>query len=513
MNSTIPSELPLLNKKCSDGMVGTANSCGLGYIEEDRGKLVETFCKGRGGVIKSTLPWKVYMKSPVNVRNGIGKTCQINAMEPFSIPAAYSNYRNPIYTRHTQCEWDSANYTNLYLLDSLVEKHKSLSRDNRELCRQIDDKSRTNQSESTVSLGTRITDEIFWRNKVFTEADKMLSEVIALNDSRALLEEVVEQFDQTLTIDQDIWYIRDTKYKEDLYQGETVINLLSEVGLVIDWKRKIQEELEKVSHQLAFNRQAQCYLEQDLADKFKAVDLDETAYQKRNTSSGISCHKDVVVENTSRSNQRTWLEATMDTIKNSEQRREESKLIRRNVDFILDNLCQEITYHWNLTNEVLRETAKQTLMITNTLRNRLCQLNGEIYEVGKSIDQLRKCMEDRRSQLHVVCTRLETRRSRPNKENSCDVAQHSLLAEHKELMKMIAELQDRLCHTEGALEEKLAKRTLLEEELATKNHALYVDRERFHVTGSMLTEHYYSWRRLAYTVLELDCRPPIENRE
>ncbi|XP_014774959.1 tektin-3 [Octopus bimaculoides] len=424
------------------------------------------------------LPWKPCMNPIRDIENGIGKTCQLNSMEAFIVPPTYRCVRNPLHTRNTICEWDSANRTNFYLLDSLLEKDQASILDNRRSCKEADDKARWEQKETTLSLGKRISEIIFWRNKIFAEADKMLNESTALNNTKALLDELRELLEETLKIDRECLYLRDKREKMDLAHDPLEKLLVSEVDLILNWKAKIQGELEKIVNQQALNRYAQSHLEKDISDKFTAEELDESAYQKQNTSEGLSCHKDVGVTDSCVSDHKTWLAATLETIKHSEKERNASTLLRRHIDSFIDRLCHEILDHWNKTNEGLRYSIKNILDIRNKLKNRLGQLIAEMFQLNKSIESLRKSIADKRTQLHVANTRLEIRRKRPNMEACRGAAQSNLFKEIDEIKKIAEDLQTKLCYTESVLEEMKSMKTLLEEEIASKNSALYIDREK-----------------------------------
>ncbi|CAI9719661.1 Hypothetical predicted protein [Octopus vulgaris] len=433
---------------------------------------------GRYMTTSNYLPWKPCMNPIRDIENGIGKTCQLNSMEAFLVPPTYRCVRNPLHTRNTICEWDSANHTNFYLLDSLLEKDKAAITENRRSCKEADDKARWEQKESTLGLGKRISEVIFWRNQIFAEADKMLNESKALNDTRALLEELRELLEETLKVDRDCLYLRDKREKMDLAHDFLEKLLVSEVDLILDLKGKIQGELDMIANQQALNRYAQSHLEKDISDKFTAEELDESAYQKQNSSEGLSCHKDVGVTGGCVSDHKTWLAATHETIKHSEKERNASVLLRRHLDSFIDRLCHEILDHWNKTNEGFRISIKNTLDVRNKLKNRLGQLIAEMFQLNKSIECIRKSIGGKRTQLHVANTRLEIRRKRPNMEACRSGAQTNLFKEIEEIKKIAEDLQTKLCYTESVLEEMKSMKTLLEEEIASKNSALYIDREK-----------------------------------
>lgn len=435
---------------------------------------------GNGQYMTSSnyLPWKPCTNPIRDIENGIGKACQLNGMEAFNVPPTYRCVRNPLHTRNTICEWDSANHTNFYLLDSLLEKDRTSVLENGRSCKEADDKAHWEQKETTLSLGKRISEIIFWRNKVFAEADKMLNESTALGNLKALLDEIKEQLEETIKVDRECLFLRDKRENMDLAHDNLEKLLVSEVDLILNWKAKIQSELEKVLNQQALNRYAQSHLEKDISDKFTAEELDESAYQKRNSFEGLSCHKDVGVTDTSTSDDKTWLDATLETIKRSEKERNASLMLRRQIESFIERLCQDILDHWNKTNEGLRQSIKNILNTRNKLQNRLHQLIAEMFQINASIDALRKCIEDKRIQLHVASTRLEIRRKRPNIEACRDVAQNNLFKEIEELKKIAEDLQTKLCYTESILEEMKSMKTLLEEEIAVKNSALYIEREK-----------------------------------
>merc|ERR1711893_571398 len=110
------------------------------------------------------------------------------------------------------------------------------------LCREADDKTKRTQSDVGKKLGERIGDIQFWKTEGSNETDKMITDIAALQKSKAILEKTLAEAESPLHIAQECLYNREKRQGIDLVHDNVERELIKEVDVI----KRCQEEMRRL---------------------------------------------------------------------------------------------------------------------------------------------------------------------------------------------------------------------------------------------------------------------------
>lgn len=306
----------------------------------------------------------------------------------------------------------------------------------------------------------------------------MIAENESLERCKQVLEKALAETENPLKIAQECLYHREKRQGIDLVHDNVEKELIKEVDNIKRCQEEMRRMIQDSSNQLSLNRAAQHELEKDSADKFSALNLDNTCHQLRNTSRGIAYQDGIErVDNTS-SVPETWSKFSNNNIQRSQAERAASKDNRNKIEQLLNKCAQAMVNQWNSVNQALSDRCREYMDAKNRLQTHLAKVLQEIHDMEKNIELLKKCIQDKEAPMQVAQTRLSTRTRRPNVEACRDFVQHSLVGEVSMISQTVGELQTELREAENALQHLLRTKSALEHDLAIKNNSLFIDRER-----------------------------------
>ncbi|XP_042169090.1 tektin-3-like, partial [Oncorhynchus tshawytscha] len=102
----------------------------------------------------------------------------------------------------------------------------------------------------------------------------------------------------------------------------------------------------------------------------------------------------------------------------------------------------------------------------------------EMHQTERIISDLEGSIWAKRAPLRVAQSRLEERTYRPNIELCRDQPHTRLLSEVSGLQDTVLSLRQRLSEAQAALQQLAGCKSVLEQELYTKAHSLFIDQER-----------------------------------
>ncbi|XP_064597816.1 tektin-3-like [Liolophura sinensis] len=436
----------------------------------------------------TTLPWKPSthyqtarvnpstaltssMPDPMSLRNQLGE------MDVSTTPSVFAAARNSLYTRYTPSDWMNSNQSNYLASDRVRTAAERLRLDTVRLCQETDDKTKRTQSDVGKRLGHRVGDIHFWKTELQNETDQMLTEIHSLNESKRVLEKVLQETENPLKVAQECLYHREKRQAIDLVHDHVEKELIREVDVIKKCQQKMRQTIEKANVQLSLNRAAQHELEKDTGDKFTAHNLDSACHQLRNSSRGIAYRNGVNHIDNTVSVPETWANFSNNNIQRSQSERAASKQMRNEIESVLNQCSNEMWQEWNAVNFNFTQRIQESSEARNRLQNHLSKVLQEIFDMEKNIELLKKSIQDKEAPMQVAQTRLDTRLRRPNVELCRDPVQHRLVEEVSEITSTVDALQAKLRLAENALQQLLRTKSTLEQDLSVKNNSIYIDRE------------------------------------
>lgn len=412
------------------------------------------------------------MPEPLSARN------MLTDLDSIKVPPVFAAARNALYTRYTPNDWSASNLSNYMSSDRARSGAERLRLDTTRLVREVDDKTKLTQSDVGKKLGERIGDINFWKTELNNETDNMITEIESLSRAKGVLEKALAETENPLHIAQECLYNREKRQGIDLVHDHVEKELIREVDTIKRCQEEMRRLIQNSNNQLALNRAAQHELEKDSADKFVALNLDNTCHQLRNTSRGIAYHDGIDRVDNTQSVPETWAETSNNNIRRSQAERGASKDTRNQIEQLLNKCATAMVNQWNAVNNAFTDRIREYMDAKHKLQTHLSKVLQEIFDMEKNIELLKKCIQDKEAPMQVAQTRLATRTRRPNIEACRDPVQHRLVEEVSEIHETVDSLKAKLREAENALQHLLRTKASLEQDLSIKNNSLFIDREK-----------------------------------
>uniref|UniRef100_A0A0X3Q366 Tektin n=2 Tax=Schistocephalus solidus TaxID=70667 RepID=A0A0X3Q366_SCHSO len=403
---------------------------------------------------------------------------QLSEICGLRVPSVYSVARNALYTRYTPKNWSDSNQRLLQANDRAQKDSECLAHDSIRLEKELDDRTKMNQDDSTRRLGDKICDITFWASELDDEIGKMLQENNDLLRARRIAEKLLAESENQLHVSQECLYNREKRQGLDLVHDEVEKQLIEEVNLTRSLQDCLRKLIDDAKTQEQLNRAALHELEMDKANKFMNLQLDEAAHSLKNSSAGVHYYDGVECIDQTQSVPETWNAEVADKIRRSQAERTASRKMRERIAKGVAHASKALADKWNAVNAALAQRIREVTDARNQLQASLGKTLQAIADTEKEIEDLKKSVIDKENHLKTATTRLNTRLRRPGMENCRDPAMLHLICEVQQLKDAIQTLKDQIRRAEGMLQELLRLRTEKEGQVAVKNNSLFIDREK-----------------------------------
>uniref|UniRef100_A0A8C7PLD3 Tektin n=1 Tax=Oncorhynchus mykiss TaxID=8022 RepID=A0A8C7PLD3_ONCMY len=327
----------------------------------------------------------------------------------------------------TREDWLRANNVNYRRLESSRRHAESFWRETSRLIQSKEQLTRRTQSDSSRWIGERITEISFWRSELGFELEQLL---------------------------RDTERLRQVKFRLDRALKET------------DGPLQVRESNRRVQHQL----------ETDMDDKHRALQIDSYCHTLTNCSPATSYYPDLSLVDISVSVPVSWVQYSEDNIGKSTSERRATRELTELVEGTLVAAARDMWSQYNRVNAAFTLRVNQTTHARNTLQQHLAKV--EMHQTERTISDLEGSIWAKRTPLRVAQSRLEERTHRPNIELCRDQPHTRLLSEVSGLQDTVLSLRQRLSEAQATLQQLAGCKSVLEQELYTKAHSLFIDQER-----------------------------------
>ncbi|KAM3184422.1 hypothetical protein ACTXT7_008401 [Hymenolepis weldensis] len=403
---------------------------------------------------------------------------QLSEMCGIRVPSVFSAARNALYTRYTPRNWFDS-YNRLLQANDLAQKNSEcFVYDSKRLEEELADQAKANQENSTRKLGDRICDIAFWQSELDAEIGKMKQEIDDLNRARRIVEKFLAETENYLHITQECLYAREKRQGTDLVHDDVEVKLLREVDTVRTVQCGLQTLINDARVQEELNRAALHELEYDKANKFMALQIDESAHSMHNGSAYVSLYDGVECIDQTQSVPETWNKHVSDILKRSQSERTASRKLRERIVTELAHAGKTLSDMWEAVNAALSQRIRELTDARNQIQASLGKTLQSIADTEKEIEDLKAAIKDKEEYLKTASSRLNERLKRPGLENCRDSVMNQLICEVKLIKESIEELKNQLLRAETVLQELLYLRTAKEGELVCKQNSLFIDREK-----------------------------------
>ncbi|XP_036804182.1 tektin-3-like [Oncorhynchus mykiss] len=328
----------------------------------------------------------------------------------------------------TREDWLRANNVNYRRLESSRRHAESFWRETSRLIQSKEQLTRRTQSDSSRWIGERITEISFWRSELGFELEQLLRDTERLRQVKFRLDRALKETDGPLQMSQECQF-QCQKLNDgviDVVEKE----LVQEVTVI----RSSQEQLERTRDKVQ-----------------KQLDVSVPV---------------------------SWVQYSEDNIGKSTSERRATRELTELVEGTLVAAARDMWSQYNRVNAAFTLRVNQTTHARNTLQQHLAKTLQEMHQTERTISDLEGSIWAKRTPLRVAQSRLEERTHRPNIELCRDQPHTRLLSEVSGLQDTVLSLRQRLSEAQATLQQLAGCKSVLEQELYTKAHSLFIDQER-----------------------------------
>nr|XP_046194219.1 tektin-3-like isoform X3 [Oncorhynchus gorbuscha]XP_046194719.1 tektin-3-like isoform X3 [Oncorhynchus gorbuscha] len=328
----------------------------------------------------------------------------------------------------TREDWLRANNVNFRRLESSRRHAESFWRETSRLIQSKEQLTRRTQSDSSRWIGERITEISFWRSELGFELEQLLRDTERLRQVKFRLDRALKETDGPLQMSQECQF-----QCQNLNDGVIDVvekELVQEVSVIRSSQEQLGRTRDKVQKQL-------------------------------DVSVPVS-----------------WVQYSEDNIGKSASERRATRELTELVEGTLVAAARDMWSQYNRVNAAFTLRVNQTTHARNTLQQHLAKTLQEMHQTERTISDLEGSIWAMRAPLRVAQSRLEERTYRPNIELCRDQPHTRLLSEVSALQDTVLSLRQRLSEAQATLQQLAGCKSVLEQELYTKAHSLFIDQER-----------------------------------
>ncbi|OXB70832.1 UNVERIFIED_CONTAM: hypothetical protein H355_003768 [Colinus virginianus] len=392
-------------------------------------------------------------------------------------PTVLPTLRSALHSRYSTRDWHHANM--VQLKGSEASRHWA-GRLNAGSLRMMQDKDQLThqmQEDSNRNLGERISNIEFWKTELTYELECLLKETRALETDKKRLECAIGEIQGPMKAALECLYNREKRKDIDLVHDDVEKNLIKEIDIYRDCQEILAKLVQKISHQLGINRDAQHALEQDLSDKNSAHVIDVKCFNLRNTSDSINFYRGVEKADGTVSVPATWVKFSEDNVRCSQHARANSAKLREDTEVALESTSEELWNQFVSTNLAFNSRIAEVADVKNKLQAQLAKVLQEIFQTEDTIILLERSIMAKEYPLKVAQTRLEGRARRPNMELCRDAPQFHLVTEVYTIDDTIQTLKKLLQEARDTLQMLLHNKSKLEYDISVKANSFFIDKK------------------------------------
>ncbi|XP_062420249.1 tektin-4-like isoform X1 [Pungitius pungitius] len=229
---------------------------------------------------------------------------------------------------------------------------------------------------------------------------------------------------------------------------------------------------ERIAEQIRLNRSVLQLLEQDVEDKRRAEDVDNScaSMTSRCTGEGPSSFLPSVVVTPEQ-----WENTSAINLAHAEQQKADSLHLRALAESVLERTATDLDERVRTATTALQRNVSELQAARSQMGEELAQVLSELASQQRTSADLLGAIAENEGELRLARARLAVRRQRPSKERCHDPAQSLLLAEVQQLHAHIHKLREARLQSEDEQRALVRCQRELQENLEVKASSLHID--------------------------------------
>ncbi|CAH0403447.1 unnamed protein product [Chilo suppressalis] len=350
------------------------------------------------------------------------------------------------------------------------------------------------QNENTKRLKQKARDIFRWKVEVERACKAITEEVELLEIERQRLKGASRVLMLPQSISKECLDLRSNRFESDLVADLAEQELIEEVELVNEVRQTLKNTLSEIEEQMAVNKAAKHRIEYDWCDKTMAHNTESINLSLNSKSNTIMFKPGATRFGDYTAPLEYWEFFCRENVQNCEAARQKSADLRGSLNAILVNGGRKLRNQADRTDMALAETVAITQELCTKLEETLRNTLQRLADIECLIDDLKNSIRKMDAAMKLAQTRLDNRNNwRPHGESVRDQPHLGLMEEVKKIHETVTSLLGQLRNAERVREDLMAKRLVLEKDIASKRKSLNIDRDRC----GMIRSHYPSASELA----------------
>ncbi|XP_050669358.1 tektin-4-like [Leptidea sinapis] len=350
------------------------------------------------------------------------------------------------------------------------------------------------QNENNKRLKQKARDIFRWKVEVERACKAITDEVEMLEIDRQRLKGASRVLMLPESISKECLDLRSNRFEPDLVADLAEQELIKEMKLVSEVRATLKNTLNQINEQLTINKAAKHRIEFDWCDKEMAYNTETINLSLNPKSNTILFRPGATRFGEYSAPLEYWEYFCRENVQNCESARQKSADLRGSLNAILVSGGRKLRNQADRTDMALAETVAITQELCTKLEETLRSTLQRLADTENLIDELHSSIRKMDAAMKLAQTRLDNRNNwRPHGESVRDQPHLGLIEEVKKIHETCTSLYGQLTNAERVRKELMAKRIVLEKDIASKRKTLIIDRERC----GMVRSHYPSASELA----------------
>ncbi|XP_067140392.1 tektin-1-like isoform X1 [Centruroides vittatus] len=320
----------------------------------------------------------------------------------------------------------------------------------------------------------RIKEINFWKNEADNRVGRLQVCINRLLEFKDRLRNALAHYSPLLTTVSQCLLLRTDR--QGIERVDDKPQQMLQKGLVYfqELIKSLEFMLNNVMEQIRLDRNAVFRLNQDLNDKYAALDIDMITENISLPKPPLELQPGFCPE------PRTitiddWLGFCKHNIKRAEEQEEISQKLYTKAEKILNECYRDFHKQYNLIIESMEDRIEQIRQAKTVLENHLAKVIKRIENINEPILRIQESIDLKLSGLSQSQIRLNARRYRPHAELCRDKVELELEREIIHLDDSVQQLQTRMKWAKNMLRSLHSVRLSIEDDIRKKSHTIYVD--------------------------------------
>ncbi|EEB17516.1 Tektin-2, putative [Pediculus humanus corporis] len=339
---------------------------------------------------------------------------------------------------------------------------------------------------NNLKISDRLTEIRRWMNKLGGALQNLKLQSELLMADKFETEKEIEKYCCCLNTISECRFLRDSKNKLNLVNDNVGQELQSEIESLESTKKYLSEKCFSAWEQNNRITSLIYTLENDIADKGEALEIDLNVLKLDSTSASATYKPDVLRLPDKVLPIEVWLERAQANCTSADNECLTATKMRESLSLARERSRMDYLAQYEATNYALRKRSYETLRLKTELEYQKKNILDEMEKLSKELERLKMCKEETINYLKCAESRLESRNQRPANEATRDDAQIGLHEEVVKLRQTIEDLDAKIAKIKSTYNQMESYILELETEIKYQEQSIKLDDQALSIHESIL---------------------------